>query len=45
MMDIRVTGLRNLTEDRQQQIGQAILITLFQQNVEVDGVAITFEEE
>lgn len=38
-----VTGLR-ITEQRQAQVGQAVLIAMAHQGVEMDGVAIKFHE-
>lgn len=34
-----------MTEQRQAQVGQAVLITLYQQEAGMDGVTVTFETD
>jgi len=40
-----ITGLNSLTEDKQQEIGQSILVAMFRANIPVDGVKVEFEYE
>lgn len=44
-MRIEVKGLRELSEPKQQEVGQSILMGLWKAHVEVDGVEVEFIEE
>ena len=43
-MRIIVDGVRKLTENKQQELGQSILVGMFHAGIEVEGVNIKFEE-
>jgi hypothetical protein len=42
-MRIIVEGVPNLTEPKQQELGQSILVGMFHAGIEVDGVSVEFE--
>ncbi len=44
-MRIIVEGVGKLTENKQQELGQSILVGMFHAGIEVEGVTVEFEEE
>lgn len=45
MTIINITGLPRLSEPKQQEVGQSILVALYHANVEIGDAAVEFEEE
>jgi len=44
-MRIIVEGVQKLTDNKQQELGQSILVGMFHAGIRVDGVTVKFEEE
>lgn len=44
MTTITITGLPNMTDEKQQEVGQSIRVGLFHANVEIIDMAITFAD-
>jgi hypothetical protein len=44
-MRIIVEGVPKLTDNKQQELGQSILVGMFHAGIAVDGVKVEFEED